>query len=134
MDQDPPPSRCRASAPIVSETAPVAAEFAPVVFVVDDDCDVRAAIRSVLEDDGRVVEEFASCEAFLEHDRGDRDGCLLVDAYLPAMGGLELLQRLQAMGHTLPAIMITGNSDVAMAVDAMKAGAIDFIEKPIGRE
>ncbi|MEQ1648158.1 MAG: response regulator [Hyphomicrobiaceae bacterium] len=118
----------------VSEIAPIAGEFAPVVFVVDDDCDVRAAIRSVLEHDGQVVEEFASCEAFLKHDPRDRDGCLLVDAYLPGMGGLELLQRLQAQGHTLPAIMITGDSDVAMAVNAMKAGAIDFIEKPIGRD
>lgn len=118
--------------PTVAKPAAVGTAFAPVVFVVDDDCDVRAAIRCVLEDDGQIVEEFASCEAFLEHDRSDRDGCLLVDAYLPAMSGLELLQKLQASGHTLPAIMITGNSDVAMAVNAMKAGAVDFIEKPIG--
>jgi two-component system, chemotaxis family, CheB/CheR fusion protein len=122
------------TAPIAHEIMTIDASFAPVVFVVDDDCDVRAAIRIVLEDDGRVVEEFASCEAFLERDRRDRDGCLLIDAYLPAMSGLELLRRLQAIGHTLPAIMITGHSDVAMAVSAMKAGAIDFIEKPFAQD
>jgi two-component system CheB/CheR fusion protein len=57
----------------------------------------------------------------------------LIDAYLPGMSGLELLQRIHDAGHRLPAIMITGNSDVPMAVQAMKAGALDFIEKPVGR-
>ena len=57
----------------------------------------------------------------------------MIDAYLPGMNGLELLQRLHDAGHRLPAIMITGNADVPMAVQAMKAGASDFIEKPIGR-
>ena len=62
-----------------------------------------------------------------------REACLLVDAYLPGMSGLDLLRRLHDLGDRLPAIMITGNSDVSMAVKAMKAGASDFIEKPIGR-
>jgi two-component system CheB/CheR fusion protein len=105
----------------------------PVIFVVDDDSQVREAIRSVLEEDGRTVEDFAACEAFLEVYRPGREACLLIDAYLPGMNGLELLQRLNDAGHRLPAIMITGNSDVPMAVQAMKAGASDFIEKPIGR-
>jgi FixJ family two-component response regulator len=107
--------------------------FAPVVFIVDDDAEVRAAIRSVLEDEGQCVQEFASCEAFLEHHVSDHVGCLLLDAYLPAMNGLQLLQKLQKLDCTIPTIMMTGNSDVPMAVDAMKAGAVDFIEKPIGR-
>jgi two-component system CheB/CheR fusion protein len=107
---------------------------APVIFVVDDDGHVRDGIRSVLEDDGRTVEDYATCEAFLEAYRPGREGCLLIDAYLPGMNGLELLQRLGDAGHRLPAIMITGNSDVPMAVRAMKAGASDFIEKPVGRE
>ena len=106
----------------------------PVIFVVDDDSHVREAIRSVLEEDGRTVEDYATCEAFLEAYRPGREACLLIDAYLPGMSGLELLQRLQDAGHRLPAIMITGNSDVPMAVQAMKAGASDFIEKPIGRD
>jgi two-component system CheB/CheR fusion protein len=59
---------------------------------------------------------------------------LLIDAYLPGMSGLELLTKLHDDGHQLPSIMITGNSDVPMAVEAMKAGALDFIEKPVGRD
>ncbi len=103
----------------------------PVIFVVDDDDMVRAAIREVLEDDGQHVEDYATCEAFLAAYRPGREACLVIDAYLPGMGGLELLQRLHDSGHHLPSIMITGNSDVPMAVQAMKAGAADFIEKPI---
>ena len=90
-------------------------------------------MRAVLEDDGRTVEDYATCEAFLAAYHPGREACLLIDAYLPGMSGLELLQRLHDAGHRLPAIMITGNSDVPMAVQAMKAGASDFIEKPIGR-
>jgi two-component system CheB/CheR fusion protein len=106
----------------------------PVVFVVDDDDGIREAVRAVLEDEGRLVEDFASCEAFLAAFKPGREGCLIVDAYLPGMTGLALLQQLHDGGDRLPAIMITGNSDVNMAVQAMKAGALDFIEKPIGRE
>ena len=105
----------------------------PVIFVVDDDSHIREAIRSVLEEDGRTVEDYATCEAFLESYRPGREACLLIDAYLPGMKGLELLQRLRDAGHRLPAIMITGSSDVPTAVQAMKSGALDFIEKPIGR-
>ena len=104
----------------------------PLIFIVDDDSLVREGLRSVLEDEGWTVEDHASCEAFLESYRPGRNACLLVDAYLPGMGGLELLQRLKEMNQTLPTIMITGSSDVPMAVQAMKAGALDFIEKPIG--
>ncbi len=104
------------------------------IIVVDDDDRVREAIRAVLEDDGRVVETYASCEAFLEAFDPGKSACLLIDAYLPGMSGLELLAKLDEEGHRLPAIMITGNADVPMAVQAMKAGALDFIEKPIGRE
>jgi two-component system, chemotaxis family, CheB/CheR fusion protein len=107
---------------------------APTIFVVDDDSNVREALRGVLEEDGRIVEGYATCEAFLQTYRPGREACLLVDAYLPGMNGIELLQRLHNAGHHLPAIMITGNSDVAMAVQAMKAGALDFIEKPISRD
>ncbi len=105
-----------------------------VIFVVDDDNHVREGIRSLLDADGRVVEDYATCEAFLEAYRQRREACLLIDAYLPGMGGLELLRRLHDADHRLPAIMITGNSDVPMAVQAMKAGALDFIEKPIAND
>ena len=103
-----------------------------IVFVIDDDNHIRDGIRKVLEADGRIVEDFATCEAFLEAYHPDREACLLVDAYLPGMNGLELLQQLSHASPRLPAIMITGNSDVPMAVQAMKAGALDFIEKPFG--
>ena len=106
---------------------------APVIFVIDDDIVLRGAVREVLEEDGHLVETFASGEAFLEAYRPGRAGCLLIDATLPGMSGLDLLRRLNEAGHRLPSIMITGNSDVPMAVEAMKAGASDFIEKPISR-
>ncbi|HVT27935.1 MAG TPA: response regulator, partial [Lacipirellulaceae bacterium] len=102
-----------------------------VIFVIDDDSHIREGIRVVLEEDGHTVEDFPTCEAFLETYRPVRAACLLIDAYLPGMTGLELLQRLHDAGDRLPAIMITGNADVSMAVQAMKAGASDFIEKPI---
>jgi two-component system CheB/CheR fusion protein len=105
----------------------------PVIYVVDDDAPIRDAVRSVLEDEGLVVEDFADCEAFLAAYRPGREACLVIDAYLPGMSGLDLLQQLHDAGHRLPAIMITGNSDVSIAVHAMKAGASDFIEKPISR-
>jgi len=104
------------------------------VIVVDDDHQICEAIRAVLEDDGRAVDTYASCEAFLDAFHPDKSECLLIDAYLPGLSGLELLEKLRDEGHHLPAIMITGNADVSMAVMAMKAGALDFIEKPIGRE
>ncbi len=88
----------------------------------------------MLEDDGRVVESYSSSEAFLDAFDPGKSACLLIDAYLPGMSGLELLDKLHSEGHRLPAIMITGSADVPMAVQAMKAGALDFIEKPIRRE
>ena len=103
------------------------------IFVVDDDDQLRRLFREILEDDGRLVEDFGTSEAFLAAYRPDGDACLLIDAYLPGMGGLELLKQLRADGQKIPAIMITGNSDVSIAVEAMKCGASDFIEKPVGR-
>jgi two-component system CheB/CheR fusion protein len=103
----------------------------PTIYVVDDNEQVRDGIRSVLEGDGFSVEGYGTSEAFLEAYDPGRPGCVLVDASLPGMSGVELLQRLHAVGHDIPAIMITGNSDVSIAVQAMKAGAVDFIEKPV---
>jgi two-component system CheB/CheR fusion protein len=106
----------------------------PTIFIVDDDSQICDAMRCVLEEDGRTVEAYSTCESFLEAYRPGDGDCLLIDAYMPGMSGLELLQRLHEAGHRLPAIMITGNSDVPMAVQAMKTGASDFIEKPISSE
>jgi two-component system CheB/CheR fusion protein len=116
------------------EPAVQADDRPPTIFVIDDDSTVREALRDLLEADGKAVEAFDSCEAFLDVYRPGRRGCLVVDARLPGMDGLELLQRLQGERHRLPAIMITGHGDVPMAVRAMKAGAVDFVEKPIGHK
>jgi len=107
---------------------------AQTIFVVDDDSAVREAMRDLLREDGRTVEIYTSSEAFLEAYRPGREGCLLIDARMPGMSGLDLLQRLKNEGTRLPAIMITGQGDVPMAVEAMKAGAADFIEKPVRRD
>src|SRR6185312_3390934 len=107
--------------------------YGQVVYVIDDDSHIRDGLRKALEADGRAVEDFATCEAFLEAYHPSCEACLLVDAYLPGMSGLELLQHLSHANHRLPAIMITGNGDVPMAVQAMKAGALDFIEKPFNQ-
>ncbi len=114
-------------------TEPMGASGPPMIFIVDDDDSIRAAIREVLEEDGREVRDFATCEEFLAAYQPGREACLIIDAYLPGMNGLALLGRLHDAGNSLPAIMITGHSDVPMAVRAMKAGASDFIEKPISR-
>ncbi|KAF0225219.1 MAG: two-component system chemotaxis family CheB/CheR fusion [Rhodospirillaceae bacterium] len=106
----------------------------PLIHVVDDDRHIREALRAVLEEAGLSVADFASSEDFLAAYRPGGEACLLIDASLPGMSGLELLHRLLECGHTLPSIMITGNGDVPMAVQAMRAGATDFIEKPVGRD
>jgi two-component system CheB/CheR fusion protein len=105
----------------------------PIVFVVDDDNMLRETIRMVLEAAGHAVNDFHSCEAFLAAYVPGRESCLLVDANLPGMKGLELLQKLRAIGDCMPTMMITGSNDIALAVDAMKAGAAGFIQKPFER-
>jgi len=100
------------------------------VFVVDDDAVVLEAMRDLLQEHGYRVEIYANGEEFLRAERSD--GCLLIDARLPGMTGLELIERLRAENCTLPTVMITGDGDIALAVEAMKAGASDFIQKPVG--
>jgi two-component system CheB/CheR fusion protein len=104
---------------------------APTVYVVDDDIAIREASRDLLQAHGYAVEVFADGEEFLRCGGGNK-GCLLLDANLPGMTGLQLIERLKAAGRPLVTIMITGDGDVPLAVEAMKAGAVDFIEKPIG--
>jgi two-component system CheB/CheR fusion protein len=80
------------------------------------------------------VRDFDSAGEFLQAYERRAGSCLVIDAYMPAMSGLDLLETLKAAGDPTPAIMITGNSDMPMVVQAMKAGAWDFIEKPVGRD
>ena len=103
----------------------------PTIFVVDDEGSVREAMRELLQEERWSVEVHSNGEAFLEAYRPGREGCLVVDARMPRIGGLELLERLKAEGGGPPAIMITGHADIRLAVRAMKAGAMAFLEKPI---
>jgi two-component system CheB/CheR fusion protein len=101
--------------------------------VVDDDPSIRLAVREVLEGHGVQVEDFDSAEAFLAAYQPGREGCLLLDAHMPGMSGLALLSTLRARQDNLPVILITGGGDIALAVAAMRAGASNFLEKPVGR-
>jgi two-component system CheB/CheR fusion protein len=104
-----------------------------IIFVVDHDDLFRDTIRGVLESSDYLVRDYASSEAFLKEYAPGLRACLLVDVHPPRMLGLELLHQLRRNGDDLPAVMISGSSEVSIAVDAMKAGASDFIEKPFGR-
>ena len=106
----------------------------PTIYVVDDDLAIRETMRDLLEGRGYTVEDFADGAAFLKAYRPGGGGCLLVDVLMPGMSGVEVIERLKAAGHQLPAVMITGSGDVSMAVQAMKAGAVDFIEKPVSHD
>lgn len=101
-----------------------------IVYVVDDDDAVRGSLRALFDSVGLATALFDSAESFLEAVCPGRAGCLVLDARLPEMSGLELQERLCAAHIDVPIVMITGNADVAMAVRAMKAGAMDFLEKP----
>jgi RNA polymerase sigma factor (sigma-70 family) len=102
----------------------------PTVYVVDDDVEVLGAVRFLLRTVGLNVETFASGDEFLEGYDAERPGCLVLDVRMPGMSGLELQQRLGARGSPLPVIFISAHGDIPMAVRAVKAGAVDFIEKP----
>lgn len=101
------------------------------VYIVDDDPDVRDGMRLLMRSVGLPVETFASGDEFLERYERELAGCLVLDIRMPGLGGLELQERLLALGSSLPIIFITGHADVPMAVEAMQKGAFDFIEKPV---
>ncbi|MBB6093440.1 FixJ family two-component response regulator [Povalibacter uvarum] len=102
----------------------------PTIFVVDDDSAVRDALKLLLRSVGQAVETFGSGQEFLDAYSEDRPGCLVLDIRMPGMSGLELQQKLNERHSILPIIFITGHGDVPMAVEAMQAGAVDFIQKP----
>ena len=100
------------------------------VFVVDDDTSVRTALKRLIQSLGFKVETFDSAQAFLEHGPHDGPACLVLDVRMPGMSGIELQQQLTKAGLGMPIIFITGHGNIPMSVQAMKAGAVDFIEKP----
>jgi two-component system, LuxR family, response regulator FixJ len=105
-----------------------------IVHVVDDEEPVRKSLAFLLTMAGFTVRMHETATAFLAAASGIRNGCLVTDLRMPDMSGVELLRGLQAAKAMIPAIVITGHADVPMAVEAMKAGALDFIEKPFEDE
>jgi two-component system, LuxR family, response regulator FixJ len=106
----------------------------PVVHIVDDDEAVRRSLAFMLSSAGLAVRVYESARTFLDGVDNLQCGCLITDVRMPEMTGIELLQRIRERSPSLPVIVITGHGDVRLAVEAMKAGAIDFIEKPFDEE
>lgn len=104
------------------------------VFVVDDDGAARDSLVMLLKSDGLAARGFVSAHDFLATFDPAARGCIITDLRMPGMDGIELIRALRPVGCILPVIVITGHADVSRAVDAMKAGAIDFIEKPYESE
>lgn len=102
----------------------------PTVFVIDDDDAVRSSLRLLFKSYGLEAAMHASADEFLASYDLARPGCLVLDVRMPGMSGLELQQRLNALGATIPIVFITGHGDVPMAVEAMQSGAFDFLQKP----
>jgi FixJ family two-component response regulator len=102
----------------------------PTVFIVDDEEPVADSIAMLLRTVGLATKIYRDARVFLEEYHADQPGCLLLDVRMPKMSGLELQQALIARNVSLPIVFITGHGDVPMAVEAMRAGALDFIQKP----
>lgn len=105
-----------------------------IVFVVDDDQSVREALNSLIRSAGFRVETFSSAQEFLDHTRPNAASCLVLDVRLPGLGGLDLQQELANRDVGIPIIFITGHGNIPMSVQAMKAGAVEFLTKPFSDE
>jgi FixJ family two-component response regulator len=112
---------------VIENLEPVTA----VVAVIDDDKGIREALDGMLRSVGLHVECFASAQEFLAKDDRDKFGCVVLDVHLPGRNGLDFLDDLAALHVTTPVIVISGFADVPMSVRAMKAGAIEFLTKPV---
>lgn len=104
--------------------------MAESVFVVDDDADIRDSLSMLLQASGYNAKAFESATSFLASDASDSVGCLIVDVQMPEMDGIALQKELVARHSPLQLIVMTGHADIPIAVGAMKAGAVDFLEKP----
>ena len=105
-------------------------ELDPIVLVVDDDVSVREALGSLIRSAGLKVETFASAQDFLSRPRADAPSCLVLDVRLPGLSGLDLQKKMAKANLEIPIIFITGHGDVPTSVQAMKAGALEFLIKP----
>jgi FixJ family two-component response regulator len=106
----------------------------PTVVVIDDDRNIREALDGLLRSVGLRVELYASAQEFRERDRADRPGCLVLDVRLPGMSGLDFHDDLVKSNVHLPVVFISGHADVPMSVRAMKAGAVEFLTKPVRQQ
>jgi FixJ family two-component response regulator len=106
-------------------------ENEPIAFVVDDSSDVREGLKSLLESVGMRCEVFNSPKQFLKYDTAPGPRCLILDVRLPEMSGLDFQTELARASRSIPTIVITGHGDIAMSVRAMKAGAVEFLTKPL---
>lgn len=104
------------------------------VFLVDDDPAVRKSLSRVLREEGLNVETFESAEAFLARPDRQARGCLVLDVTMPGLDGLELQRRLTEAGQAMPIVFLTGHGDIPMSVQAIKAGAADFLTKPVASD
>lgn len=104
----------------------------PVVHLIDDDEGVRHSLAFLLTTSGFAVRVYASAQAFLDGSDSAQPGCVITDIRMPGLDGLELLRALNSRGAAFPVVVMTGHGDVPIAVEAMKAGAVDFLEKPFG--
>jgi two-component system response regulator FixJ len=105
-------------------------ELAPTVYIVDDDSGVRSSIRVLMKSVGLPAMPYASAREFLDAYHPNSPGCLVLDIRMPGMNGLELQELLNGKGAVIPVIFITGHGDIPMAVEAMRHGAFDFLQKP----
>ncbi|MBL8496382.1 DNA-binding response regulator [Nitrosomonas sp. JL21] len=106
----------------------------PIVYIVDDDAAVRDSLTLMIEQAQIRVRAFENARAFLDAYRPDFFGCILIDVKMPDMDGLQLQEELSQRNIVLPVIFLTGHGDIPMSVRAMKAGAVDFLTKPVIRE
>lgn len=108
----------------------MAAQEQPTVVVIDDDASVRKALDNLFRSVGLEVELFGSPQEFLQSERPDRPGCIVLDVRFPGRSGLDMQREISAANTPLPIIFITGYGDIPMSVRAMKAGAVEFLTKP----
>jgi len=106
----------------------------PIIVVIDDHESMRSSLRALLESAGFQVKDYPAATAYLDDGAAARGDCMVVDVRMPGMSGIELQEELVRRSILLPVIVMTGNGDVALAVRAMKAGAVDFLEKPFDDE
>src|ERR1700678_2473136 len=109
-------------------------QVTPIVFVVDDDVSARESLELLIRCEGWEPETFASAQEFLARPRVSAPSCLILDVSLPGLNGLELQKLIAPDRHDMPIIFITGDGDIPMSVQAMKAGAAEFLTKPFGEE